>query len=48
MVQIYESKNFIIESHERPEIDRLEGGHIKISPKKNYSDMLFGIHNYEL
>lgn len=30
---IYESENFILESHERPEIDRTEGGHIKISPK---------------
>ncbi len=38
MVLIYESKNFIVESHDKPEIDRKEGGHIKISPKKNYSD----------
>ena len=38
MAQIYESQNFIVESHEKPEIDRLEGGHIKISPKKDYSD----------
>jgi diadenosine tetraphosphate (Ap4A) HIT family hydrolase len=33
MALIYETKNFIVESHEKPEIDRLEGGHIKISPK---------------
>jgi hypothetical protein len=30
MALIFESKNFIVESHEKPEIDRLEGGHIKI------------------
>jgi len=29
----YETNNFIVESHGKPEIDRLDGGHIKISPK---------------
>jgi len=38
MAIIYKTKNFILESHERPEIDRLEGGHIKISAKKNVAD----------
>ncbi len=32
MAIIYETKNFVLESHEKPEIDRLEGGHVKISP----------------
>jgi diadenosine tetraphosphate (Ap4A) HIT family hydrolase len=38
MTIIYETKNFIIESHEKPEVDRLEGGHIKISPKTEVED----------
>jgi diadenosine tetraphosphate (Ap4A) HIT family hydrolase len=38
MAIIYETENFILESHERPEIDRLEGGHLKISPKVNIED----------
>jgi diadenosine tetraphosphate (Ap4A) HIT family hydrolase len=38
MAIIYETKNFILESHERPEIDRLEGGHVKISPKIDVED----------
>lgn len=38
MALIYETKNFILESHERPEIDRLEGGHVKISPKVKVED----------
>lgn len=38
MTKIYESENFILESHDLPEIDRLEGGHIKISPKRDFSD----------
>ncbi|MDR0462820.1 MAG: hypothetical protein LBG64_01195, partial [Pseudomonadales bacterium] len=29
---------FILETHERPKIDRLEGGHIKISPKVEVED----------
>jgi diadenosine tetraphosphate (Ap4A) HIT family hydrolase len=38
MAIIYETKNFILESHERPEVDRLEGGHVKISPKVSVED----------
>jgi len=38
MAKIYETENFILESHEKPEIDRLEGGHVKISPKKVVKD----------
>lgn len=38
MATIYESENFIIESHEKPEVDRLEGGHFKISPKIEVED----------
>lgn len=30
---IFETENFIVESHESPEVDRLDGGHIKITPK---------------
>lgn len=38
MALIYETENFMVESHERPEVDRLDGGHIKISPKKPIVD----------
>lgn len=38
MAIIYETENFIIESHKKPEVDRLEGGHIKISPKIDVED----------
>jgi diadenosine tetraphosphate (Ap4A) HIT family hydrolase len=38
MAIIYETNNFILESHEKPEIDRLEGGHVKISPKIDVED----------
>lgn len=38
MALIFETANFIAESHEKPEIDRLEGGHIKISPKVEVED----------
>jgi diadenosine tetraphosphate (Ap4A) HIT family hydrolase len=38
MAIIYETNNFILESHEKPEIDRLDGGHIKISPKVTMAD----------
>jgi len=41
MTLIYESKNFTLESHENPEIDRLEGGHIKINPKVRVRDRTF-------
>ncbi len=38
MAFIYETEHFILESHEKPEIDRLEGAHVKISPKKVVRD----------
>ncbi|MCA9487074.1 HIT domain-containing protein [Candidatus Woesearchaeota archaeon] len=38
MLIIFETDNFVVEAHERPEISREEGGHIKITPKKEYSD----------
>ena len=38
MAFIYETPNFILESHEKPEVDRLEGGHCKISPKVPLED----------
>ncbi|MFZ5376895.1 MAG: HIT domain-containing protein [Patescibacteria group bacterium] len=38
MALIFESKNFTIESHEKPELDRLDGGHIKINPKTSVVD----------
>lgn len=38
MAIIYQTKNFILESHEKPEIDRLDGGHIKITPNIDVSD----------
>lgn len=40
MAIIYETSHFVLESHERPEIDRLEGGHVKISPKTIVEDRL--------
>lgn len=41
MAIIYESENFILESHKTPEIDRMEGGHMKISPKTPLEDRTF-------
>lgn len=38
MAFIYETENFILESHENPEICRLDGGHVKISPKEDFED----------
>lgn len=38
MTLIVETKNFILESHDKPEVDRLDGGHIKISPKVHILD----------
>lgn len=35
MAQIYETKNFIVESHEKPFVSREEGGHIRIRIKDN-------------
>ncbi len=33
MAQIYQTKNFIVESHEKPFITRTDGGHIRIRVK---------------
>lgn len=38
MALIFETKNFTLESHEQPEVDRLDGGHIKINPKVKVVD----------
>lgn len=38
MSLIYKTQNFILESHDNPEIDRLEGGHLKISPIVDVED----------
>jgi len=38
MALIYETENFILESHEKPEISREEGGHITITPKEDFED----------
>ncbi|MEI6553001.1 MAG: HIT domain-containing protein [bacterium] len=38
MTKIFETENFIVESHDQPEVDRLEGGHIKISPNIEVED----------
>ena len=38
MAQIYETENFIVEAVEKPHVDRLDGGHIKIAPKKHLVD----------
>lgn len=35
---IYKTDNFIIDAPERPFVDRLEGGHVRISPKIKVSD----------
>ena len=48
MAKIYETKNFIVESHEKPEVDRTEGGHIKISPKKDIQRLKKRIRNSNL
>ncbi len=38
MALIYETEHFLLESHESPEVDRREGWHIKITPKKMLVD----------
>ncbi|MBP9669980.1 hypothetical protein KBD75_01115 [Candidatus Woesebacteria bacterium] len=38
MTVIFESTNFIVEPHPRPEVDRLDGGHIVINPKVKVED----------
>ena len=41
MAIIFETENFRVESHESPEVDRLDGGHIKINPKAVVKDRTF-------
>ena len=38
MAQIFETKNFILETREKPFVDRAEGGHIRIWSKIKVSD----------
>jgi diadenosine tetraphosphate (Ap4A) HIT family hydrolase len=38
MALIYETKYFIVEAVDRPHVTRLDGGHIKIIPKKHFLD----------
>lgn len=38
MVEIYQTKNFIIEAPDDPHITRTDGGHIKIYPKERFVD----------
>lgn len=38
MAEIYRTNNFIVESHDKPEVDREDGGHIKISPIIDVTD----------
>jgi diadenosine tetraphosphate (Ap4A) HIT family hydrolase len=38
MSTIFESNNFIVIPHPRPEVDRLDGGHIVINPKVKIID----------
>ncbi len=38
MVLIYETKHFVVEAHQKPEVDRIDGGHVKITPKKDFED----------
>ncbi len=38
MANIFESKNFIVEPHPQPEVDRLDGGHVVINPKVKIED----------
>jgi diadenosine tetraphosphate (Ap4A) HIT family hydrolase len=38
MAEIYQTRNFIVESAEKPHITRTDGGHIKIVPKIRITD----------
>jgi diadenosine tetraphosphate (Ap4A) HIT family hydrolase len=38
MALIFESENFIVEAADRPHVDRLDGGHIRILPKARARD----------
>ena len=33
MALVYETPNFTLETKEKPEVDRLDGGHMVINPK---------------
>jgi diadenosine tetraphosphate (Ap4A) HIT family hydrolase len=37
MSEIFRTKHFILESHDNPEVDRADGGHIKITPLRDVS-----------
>lgn len=39
MSLIYETQNFLVESHDKPHVSREDGGHIKISPKDTVRDV---------
>jgi diadenosine tetraphosphate (Ap4A) HIT family hydrolase len=39
-MKIFETESFVLESHDKPEVDRQDGGHIKISPKVPVEDRL--------
>lgn len=41
MAIIYETENFTLESHESPEVDRLDWWHLKINPKITVEDRSF-------
>lgn len=36
--EIFQTKNFVVESVEKPHVSRMDGGHIKISPKVRLVD----------
>ena len=38
MAQIYQTENFIVSAPEKPLVTRIDGGHIKISPKVKLAD----------
>lgn len=38
MALIYETRNYIVESHEKPFVSRTDGGHIRIIPKVLVAD----------
>jgi len=38
MAEVYETENFIVEAVEKPHITRIDGGHIKITPKEHLVD----------
>lgn len=38
MALIFETRNFIVEAADRPHVDRLDGGHIRILPKVRVRD----------